>query len=249
MGISKNLQPSRNLASEYINKLQANSNKLEAINETIRKYNDALNLCREGVSRVGMVQNAMEPQRMLNYWLTAATEQVALAPRAPYLVALGQTDGLEHLWNQANTRNLPYLPYKPVSAAGSLAPPPQRNQFEPAIAGISQMFHDVRPAAEEYHAHLQRRARRHRAGAVRPGDPGAAETGVDWQPELLGQPGAVDRVMRAPVDRADSDGVRHGARVTILSMDGTDRQVWLNRPFQGWARSRRFTTCARASTG
>ena len=45
--ISKNLQPSRNLASEYINKLQANSNKLEAINETIRKYNDALNLCRE----------------------------------------------------------------------------------------------------------------------------------------------------------------------------------------------------------
>ena len=46
--ISKNLQPSRNLASEYINKLQANSNKLEAINETIRKYNDALNLCRDG---------------------------------------------------------------------------------------------------------------------------------------------------------------------------------------------------------
>ena len=46
--ISENLQPSRNLASEYINKLQANSNKLEAINETIRKYNDALNLCREG---------------------------------------------------------------------------------------------------------------------------------------------------------------------------------------------------------
>ena len=46
--ISKNLQPNRNLATEYINKLQANSNKLEAINETIRKCNDALNLCREG---------------------------------------------------------------------------------------------------------------------------------------------------------------------------------------------------------
>ena len=46
--ISKNLQSNRNLATEYINKMQANSNKLEAINETIRKYNDALNLCREG---------------------------------------------------------------------------------------------------------------------------------------------------------------------------------------------------------
>lgn len=46
--ISKNLQPGRNLASEYIDKLQANPNKLEAINETIKKYNDALALCRDG---------------------------------------------------------------------------------------------------------------------------------------------------------------------------------------------------------
>ena len=46
--ISKNLQPTRNLASEYINKLQANPNKLAAINETIKKYNHALMLCREG---------------------------------------------------------------------------------------------------------------------------------------------------------------------------------------------------------
>lgn len=37
--ISKNLQPTRNQASEYINKLQANPNKLAAINETIKKYN------------------------------------------------------------------------------------------------------------------------------------------------------------------------------------------------------------------
>ena len=54
--ISKNLQPSRNLASEYINKLQANSNKLEAINETIRKYNDALNLCREGHEDIAAIR-------------------------------------------------------------------------------------------------------------------------------------------------------------------------------------------------
>ena len=45
--ISKNLQPTRNLATEYINKLQANRNRLNAINETIKKYNHALLLCRE----------------------------------------------------------------------------------------------------------------------------------------------------------------------------------------------------------
>ena len=54
--ISKNLQPKRNLASEYIEKLQANSNKLEAINETIKKYNHALALCREGHEDMAAIQ-------------------------------------------------------------------------------------------------------------------------------------------------------------------------------------------------
>lgn len=54
--ISKNLQSSRNPASEYIGKLQANPNKLEAINETIRKYNYALLLCREGHEDMAAIQ-------------------------------------------------------------------------------------------------------------------------------------------------------------------------------------------------
>ena len=54
--ISKNLQPIRNLATEYINKLQANPNKLSAINETIKKYNHALMLCREGHEDMAAIQ-------------------------------------------------------------------------------------------------------------------------------------------------------------------------------------------------
>lgn len=54
--ISKNLQPARNLASEYISKLQANSNKLKAINVTIKKYNHALLLCREGHEDMAAIQ-------------------------------------------------------------------------------------------------------------------------------------------------------------------------------------------------
>mgnify|MGYP000490142618 CR=1 FL=1 len=54
--ISKNLQPTRNIANEYISRLQANSNKLDAINETIRKYNNALALCREGHEDMAAIQ-------------------------------------------------------------------------------------------------------------------------------------------------------------------------------------------------
>ena len=46
--ISKNLKPGKNLANDYIQRLQANANKLDAINDTIRKYNESLSLARHG---------------------------------------------------------------------------------------------------------------------------------------------------------------------------------------------------------
>ncbi len=54
--ISKNLQPSGNLAEEYIKILQANPNKLDSISESIRKYNHALAYCREGHEDMAMIQ-------------------------------------------------------------------------------------------------------------------------------------------------------------------------------------------------
>ena len=54
--ISKNLSPDDNLAETYIGKLQANPNKLENINQTIRKYNQALEYCREGHEDMAAIQ-------------------------------------------------------------------------------------------------------------------------------------------------------------------------------------------------
>lgn len=54
--ISKNLSPENNLAETYIGKLQANPNKLENINQTIRKYNQALEYCREGHEDMAAIQ-------------------------------------------------------------------------------------------------------------------------------------------------------------------------------------------------
>ena len=54
--ISKNIQKNRNLASEYIAKLQANQNKLDTINESIKKYNNALAMCREGHEHMAAIR-------------------------------------------------------------------------------------------------------------------------------------------------------------------------------------------------
>ena len=54
--ISKNIMPSGNIASEYIARLQANKNKLDTINQTIKKYNEALSYCRSGSSDTAVIQ-------------------------------------------------------------------------------------------------------------------------------------------------------------------------------------------------
>ena len=54
--ISKNMNVKNNAADSYIEKLQANKNKLDVINQTIRKYNQALMYCREDNEDMAIIQ-------------------------------------------------------------------------------------------------------------------------------------------------------------------------------------------------
>jgi hypothetical protein len=86
----------------------------------------------------GVVRNAKDPARAYNYWTSAQTEAIALAPRAPYIAAEGQIEGYEDDWANANNKNLSTLIYKPTSIAGIPVAPPQRNAVEPAVQAITQ---------------------------------------------------------------------------------------------------------------
>lgn len=54
--ISKNMQPEKNIADEYIDRLQSNSGRLESINQTIKKYNRALAQCKQGNKDLAVIQ-------------------------------------------------------------------------------------------------------------------------------------------------------------------------------------------------
>lgn len=54
--ISKNLQPEKNLAGEYIKRLQSNPIRLDTINQTIKKYNLALRYAKQGNDDVAVIQ-------------------------------------------------------------------------------------------------------------------------------------------------------------------------------------------------
>lgn len=90
------------------------------------------------VTLSGIIRDAKDSQRMYNYWVTAETEQVALMPKAPYIVEEGQIEGHEQKWKNANEKSYPYLAYKGTSISGKQAPPPQRQPFAGPPAGVIQ---------------------------------------------------------------------------------------------------------------
>jgi hypothetical protein len=83
----------------------------------------------EGKSKKsGIVESAMDPQRMHNYAVSSFVESVALAPRAPWVAYEGQLEGHENEWKTANRRNISVLQAKPVvdESTGTILPLPQR---------------------------------------------------------------------------------------------------------------------------
>ena len=86
----------------------------------------------------GLVRNAKDAQRMYNYWVSAETEMLALAPKAPFIGYSGQFEGFEQQWKTANTQAWPYLEVnaEATDAAGRPHPLPARAAPPPIQAGI-----------------------------------------------------------------------------------------------------------------
>lgn len=54
--ISKNLRPKKNIADDYIGMIQTNQARLDSINQTIKKYNQALLYCHQGSLDLAVIQ-------------------------------------------------------------------------------------------------------------------------------------------------------------------------------------------------
>jgi hypothetical protein len=96
------------------------------------------------VDRWGLIRNAKSPKMMENYWMTAATEEIALRTKTPYIGAFGQFENFEKDWQSANTRNFSYLEYNPVIVSAEdgqsfLAPAPQRQPPADVPSGFIAM--------------------------------------------------------------------------------------------------------------
>lgn len=74
--ISKNLEPNKNIADEYIRAIQNNPARLETINQTIKKYNQSLLYCQQGSDDLAVIQ--LKKVLSLNPKLVKAHQLLAL---------------------------------------------------------------------------------------------------------------------------------------------------------------------------
>ena len=95
----------------------------------------------------GLVRPAKDALRMYNYWASTITERMALAPKVPFIGAVGQFEGLEDKWRGANRKNYAYLEYKVVDVNGNPVPPPTRVGATPVESALLKQMevieHDV----------------------------------------------------------------------------------------------------------
>lgn len=93
-------------------------------------YGDEVNV--EGKRHfLSLIRFAKDAQQMHNYWRTASTELVALAPKAPFIGKTGAFDTDAAKWATANTDTHSYIEYD-----GDIAP--QRQPFAGVPAGALQ---------------------------------------------------------------------------------------------------------------
>lgn len=83
-----------------------------------------------------LIHDAIDTQRMYNYWRTTATELVALAPRVPFIGPVGAFTTDSARWSTVNRQNHPFVEYDVIPGAG----PPQRQPLDsgPAAGALQQ---------------------------------------------------------------------------------------------------------------
>jgi len=180
----------------------------------------------------GIIQEGMDAQRMVNYTYSGAMEIFALGPKSPYVIAEGQLEGYEGIWQTANTANYSYLPYKPTTIAGDAVPPPQRQSVEAPIQAAVQLMQVSEEAIKAttgfYASGLGDNSSKAISGRAKQSEIQQSELGASNYP---------DNVMRALIYAGElmveiiPKITRKGQILQILGLDDEPEQVMAGVPF------------------
>ena len=106
------------------------------------------------LQRCGHVRALKDPQRMYNYWSSAAVEQVALQSKTPWVAAVESVEAFQRKWDTANTENHSVLPYNARDDQGNPLPPPTRTEppqmAQAYVTGMQMASQELMFASGQY---------------------------------------------------------------------------------------------------
>jgi hypothetical protein len=186
-------------------------------------YGDEVNV--EGKRHwISLVRWAKDPQQMFNYWRTASTELVALAPRMPFIGPKGAFNTDQAKWATANVVSHPYVEYDGTT-------PPQRQPFAGPPAGALQealnASDDIKSVMGIYDAALGARSNETSGRAILQRQRESDTATFNYIDNLSR---AIKHAGRVIVDLIPK--VYNTPRIIrVIHEDGTNESVPINKPF------------------
>lgn len=184
---------------------------------------------------VGMIANAMDAQKLVNYSASQAVKLAALEPQAPWQGEEGVFEGHEQEYAQSNTRKFPFLQYKPTNTAGIRSTPPARVQVDTTRLGPSMellgMGKDfVQRAMFTFGPGLGEQTPAHRSGTAINLLQGQTEIGTS---HYLDNEATISIPLEAKIilDLIPHVYDRPGRILHVLGLDNQPKQVMVNHPY------------------
>lgn len=175
--------------------------------------------------RKSLIRDAKDAQRMYNYWRSASTEQVALAPKSAYIAADDAIAGYEAEWSNANVKNQAYLRYKSGTERPTRDPMPEPSQA--MIAEITGADQDLYSTTGIYPANLGQKGPETSGRAILARQKEGDVSTFHFQDNLTRAIRFAGRVLVDLIPR-----IYDTARVIrVLNFDGTSRMVQINQEY------------------
>lgn len=120
-------------------------------------FGQVLNVNGKRVYR-GIVRAARDAQQAYNYQNSELVFELALAPKSKVIMAEGQDEGHESMWESGNVEAFPYMLYKPTTVGDKVVGPPNVVQFtdptkiQAIVVAINQAKADLRSTTGWYDA-------------------------------------------------------------------------------------------------
>lgn len=170
-----------------------------------------------------LIRSARSAQERYNYWMSASTEMVALAPKVPFIGEEGAFDA-DPNWSLANTDSLPYL----MHSRGT--PAPQRQPSPQISAGMIQeamnAAEDIKAVTGIYDASLGARSNETSGVAI---NARKREGDVSTFHFIDNLTRSIRQVGRVVVDLVPKIYTQDRV-IRVLGLDGKSEQVTLGQP-------------------